>query len=236
MAKNKPKLDEILNPPAEVDPKAKGKAPAKGAQAEMNFDEAELEVTDKVDNNYLLGDALEEIIKINFEERASLRHPQTPNWLTVKMCLIGYPFAGKKEQAEMIRKKFNLDVFVMEALVQEAIDFSTQNPSAIEAPPKEEKKEGEDAERDELSDMAMSEDEDEEFNLMEDFRQCGAKMQELLLDGEEICDDLYVKVFVTKLRIQYPYKKPQTKQIEVKQQARRQVEINDRLRNIQNEL
>ena len=56
--------------------------------------------------------------------------------------------------------------------------------------------------------MAMSEDEDQEFNLMEEFRQCGVKMQELLLDGEEISDELYVKVFVTKLRIQYPYKSP----------------------------
>ena len=99
----------------------------------------------------------------------------------------------------MIRKKFNLDVFVMEALVQEAIDFAIANPDPIEAPAKEEEKG--DEEGDDLSDMAMSEDEDQEFNLMEDFRQCGMKMQELLLDGEEISDDLYVKVFVTKLRI-----------------------------------
>ena len=57
-------------------------------------------------------------------------------------------------------------------------------------------------------------------------------MQELLLDGEEISDDLYVKAFVTKLRMQYPYKDPKTKQQELKQQAKRQVEINERLRAI----
>lgn len=57
-------------------------------------------------------------------------------------------------------------------------------------------------------------------------------MQELLLDGEEISDDLYVKAFVTKLRMQYPYKDPKTKQKELKQQAKRQVEINERLRAI----
>jgi len=39
----------------------------------------------------------------------------------------------------MIRKKFNLDVFVMESLVQEAIDFAANNPDPIEAPSKEEK-------------------------------------------------------------------------------------------------
>ena len=31
VAKNKPKLEEILNPPAEIDPKAKKQQPAKGA-------------------------------------------------------------------------------------------------------------------------------------------------------------------------------------------------------------
>lgn len=173
---------------------------------------------------------------INFAERAKLKHPINPNWLTVKICLVGYPFSGKKEQAELIRKKYNLDVFVMEQLVQEAIEFAESNPQPIEAPQKEAEERKGDASDDELSDLLLSEDEAEEFNLQEDFRQCGAKMQELLLDGDEITDDLYVKVFVTKLRMQYPYKDPKTKQKEIKEQARRQVEINERLRAIQDEL
>ena len=65
--------------------------------------------------------------------------------------------------------------------------------------------------------MDMSEDEQQEFNLEEEFRQCGLQMQELLLDGQEITDDLYVKVFVTKLRMQYEYKDPASKQKEIKQ-------------------
>lgn len=59
VAKSKPKLDEILNPPADVDAKGKAKAPAKGAPAEVAFDEAELEISNAPDNNFLLGDALE---------------------------------------------------------------------------------------------------------------------------------------------------------------------------------
>ena len=233
VSKAKPKLDEILNPPAEVDAKGKAKAPAKGAPAEVTFDETELEVSDAPDNNFLLGDAIEQIIKINFAERARLKHPQNPNWLSVKICLAGYPFSGKKEQAERISKQYNLDIFVMEMLVQEAIDFSVANPNEIEGPkPKEvkveeveeEKKEEEEeqksasnheeggeaaaaaegsnkdeAEKEEnaaeevksavasqkeekgeekkeadgdetLSDICMSEDEDQEFNLQEEFR------------------------------------------------------------------
>ena len=113
----KPKLEEILNPPAEVDAKGKPKAAPKGAPAEVNFDEADLTISDSPQNNFLLGDALEQIIKINFDERAKLKHPQNPNWLNVKICLAGYPFAGKKEQAELIREKFNLDVYAMDVLV-----------------------------------------------------------------------------------------------------------------------
>ena len=48
-------------------------------------------------------------------------------------------------------------------------------------------------------------------------------MLELLLDGQEISDDLYVRVFLTKLRMQYEYKDPKTKQREIKNKAKRQV-------------
>lgn len=34
------------------------------------------------------------------------------------------------------------------------------------------------------------------------------EMEELLASGEEIIDDLYVKLFVTKLRMTYEYKDP----------------------------
>lgn len=54
----------------------------------------------------------------------------------------------------------------------------------------------------------ISQDEEIEFNLEEEFRQVGAAMQELLLEGEEISDLLYVRLFVVKLRMSYEYKTP----------------------------
>ena len=36
-------------------------------------------------------------------------------------------------------------------------------------------------------------------------------MQELLLNGEEITDALYIQVFVTNLRLKYAYKSPKQK-------------------------
>jgi hypothetical protein len=67
VSNNKPKLDEILSPPAEVDAKGKAKAPAKGNAAEVHFDAEDLLISDLPENNFLLGDALEQIIKINYE-------------------------------------------------------------------------------------------------------------------------------------------------------------------------
>lgn len=60
-----------MNPSVEADPKAKGKAVAKGGGGNPTegFEEGDLEVSDAPDNNFLLGDALEQIIKINFESR-----------------------------------------------------------------------------------------------------------------------------------------------------------------------
>lgn len=104
-------MEQVLNPPAEVVvPTGKGKATAKdkAAAETVSFEPADLELSSQAENNYLLGDALEQIIQINFEERARLRHPQTASWLPLKICLAGYPFAGKKTQATFIAKKFGL--------------------------------------------------------------------------------------------------------------------------------
>lgn len=115
----------------------------------------------------------------------------TPSWLNLKLCLVGYPFAGKKVQADLIKERFGLDTFQMEELVNEAIAFSEANSEPI--PPKE-KPEGAKLEEGEESteEEGLSEDEIKELNLEEDLRQCGATIQELLLNGEEITDELYI--------------------------------------------
>jgi len=59
VSKAKPELAEILAPPTELDAKGKPKAPPKGQAAEVVFEEAELEISNVPDNNFLLGDALE---------------------------------------------------------------------------------------------------------------------------------------------------------------------------------
>lgn len=119
VSSNKPKLEEIMNPVADADPKAKGKAPAKGGAGNPTegFEEGDFEVSDTPDNNLLLGDAIEQIIKINYEARTKNKVPRTPNHLQLKLCMIGYPFSGKKTQAKLIKEKYGIDVYDMGSLV-----------------------------------------------------------------------------------------------------------------------
>lgn len=56
------------------------------------------------------------------------------------------------------------------------------------------------------------------------------------MNGEEIHDEIYVKLFVHKLRTTYEYKCPVTRRREVQVKAKRQVEINSRMGDIAQDL
>jgi hypothetical protein len=60
-------------------------------------------------------------------------------------------------------------------------------------------------------------------------RKCGIIIRDTLLDGQEIPDELYVRLFVNKLRATYEYKTPLTKCQEIKAEAERLVTIYARL-------
>ena len=57
-----------------------------------------------------------------------------------------------------------------------------------------------------------------------------------MLDGEEISDELYVKMFVTKLRMDFVYKSPVKQRKDVRESAKRTIEIRKRLSDIEGEL
>lgn len=93
-------LADIINPKVEAAApvkggKAAGKAPA---QAEVVLEEADLELSDKPANNFLFGDVIDQLIKLHYPPRPDLKHPPTPNWLALKVCLAGYPHSWTREQ------------------------------------------------------------------------------------------------------------------------------------------
>jgi len=47
-------------------------------------------------NNYFVGDAIEQIINLNFEARGKQLRPKNPHYLNLKLCFVGYAFAGKR--------------------------------------------------------------------------------------------------------------------------------------------
>lgn len=175
VSENKINLAEIINPKVEAAAPVKGAKPAgkAPAQAETAFEEADLELTDTPMKNYIFGDVIDQLIKLYYPPRADLRHPATPNHLALKLCLIGYPFAGKKTQAQLIKQKFGLDVYCMDELVQEAIALKDpqfpQIPKPIE---------------DDGSDFAdLSQDECYEHDINTEYAEVGALIREQLLDG-----------------------------------------------------
>ena len=61
-------------------------------------------------------------------------------------------------------------------------------------------------------------------------------MQQCLYDGEEISDQLYVKLYVAKLRITYEYKDRATLKGEVSTDAKRELDLTRAVANLSEEL
>jgi len=230
VSENKINLADVLNPKVEVAAPAKGAKPAgkAPAQSDVVMDEADLEVADTPANNFIFGDVIDQLIKLHYPSRPDTKHPPTPNWLALKVCLVGYPFSGKKTQAALIKEKYGLDVFIMEELIQEAIEFNPeeQRLNSPSAP---------------IVDLGsydyadLSEDEVLDLNVNEEMAAIGKEIKEQLLNGEEISDALYVRLFITKLRVTYTYKCPITKRREAEVKAHRFVEITKRIGDIETE-
>ena len=57
-----------------------------------------------------------------------------PDFLNLKLCLVGYAFAGKKTQARKLKEEYGLEVFYLNDLVQEALAFYDPHPVEIILP------------------------------------------------------------------------------------------------------
>jgi len=75
-------------------------------------------------NNYYLGDLIELVIDLQHPiiENAKDKKKDIPNWLPLKLGLMGYAFSGKKTLAGLIKDKYNLEVISVEELIGECIE------------------------------------------------------------------------------------------------------------------
>lgn len=81
-----------------------------------------------------------------------------------------------------------------------------------------------------------SELEDQEYNAAEDFRLCGLKINELLKEGQEISDEVYVELYVAKLRLTYPHKTKRQLRQELAVKVEKQREIRRKIEPLEKEL
>lgn len=77
---------------------------------------------------------------------------------------------------------------------------------------------------------------DEELNPDEDFRRCGEQIQACLYAGKEIPDELYVALYVAKLRMTYEYKNKGTLKAAVLGDAKRELELTRAVANLREEV
>lgn len=77
---------------------------------------------------------------------------------------------------------------------------------------------------------------EEELNPQEDFRACGEQIQKCLFDGAEISDQLYVDLYVAKLRITYEYKDRLTLGDTITAAAEKELELEKSLGKLKEEL
>ena len=146
------------------------------------LDEADLEVADTAANNSIFGDVIDQLIRLHYPPRPDLKHPPTPNWLALKLCIVGYPFAGKKTQAQLIKEKYGLDVFNMEDLINEAMEYDPSKHCQEKAAKENEEDLGG------CNYEGLSEDEVLDHNVHEEFAAIGKEIREALCNGEEISD------------------------------------------------
>lgn len=67
-----------------------------------------------------------------------------------------------------------------------------------------------------------SEDKDSKYtdlSAKEDFRLCGQKIADLLKEGQEITDEIYVQLYVSKLRLTYPHKSKKQIRAEIRKKV-----------------
>ena len=97
----------------------------------INLEESEMQVNDTPENNYFVGDAVEQIINLNYEARGKQLRPKNPHYLNLKLCFVGYSFAGKRLQAMKLKEEYGLDTFTLSDLVEEALKFFQDHPEPI---------------------------------------------------------------------------------------------------------
>ena len=104
----------------------------KGAPAGTKVDDKEMEIHEALPKNTLLGDVVEQIIYLNYEDEKEIVKPEVPNHMPLKVSVIGQAFSGKKTQGNLISTKYNLIQYHPYELINEAISRAEEEREEVE--------------------------------------------------------------------------------------------------------
>eukprot|EP00742_Colponemidia_sp_Colp-10_P006325 GILJ01006779.1.p1 GENE.GILJ01006779.1~~GILJ01006779.1.p1 ORF type:complete len:1812 (+),score=440.28 GILJ01006779.1:171-5606(+) len=177
--------------------------------------------------DHRLGQIVADLIESTVPQPPPVSPPAIPDF-PLRVCLTGKPFSGKRTHAIRLAEKYNLKLVKFEDVIQEAMDATTNPPSAdvfmvsqttlTPAQPEDKKKMNRavsrsDKDKENTKDVAsvVVEPSPEEVakrakieHLIHELIDLGSEIVERLKSGEVLDDALHVRLFVNKIhRLKY---------------------------------
>ena len=92
----------------------------------------------ELQKNYLLGDCIEVVLDLKFSSNTSSDSALKPafEYVPIKACFSGKPFAGKKTQAKLLSDTLPLKIYSFDELAKKALDILEKLEIPVEAHPK----------------------------------------------------------------------------------------------------
>jgi hypothetical protein len=177
------------------DPKAKGNvytsAPSQEKRDEYKEEDQEnLEIFRENIRNHYLGDIIDILVDIKFQEDETSNIPFRKflfKHIPVKISLIGNDFSGKKSQAKILSENFPFKIYNMEELIQNALDLCNKYEFKNEV----------DVDLDDVIKSERLKQIANERNILSEkyarIKEIGGFIQTLLLNGDAIPDEIYVE-------------------------------------------
>lgn len=176
-----------------------------------------------VKNTYF-GDLIDILTEIRFDEPVDETEEQGNkladllnfsksifSYVPIKLCLIGRDFAGKKTQAKIISENFPIKIYQIENLVLEAIEMMSKYSDI-------------DNTRD-VEDFGIHKERKLDAEKFTSLRNLARSIQDCLLKGEAIPDEIYVDLIVEFIKIDFPKKSEEEILSEIIERVNKKEEI-----------
>ncbi|KRX04379.1 Calponin homology domain [Pseudocohnilembus persalinus] len=150
-----------------------------------------------IDNNDYLGNFLTEIVDNLHPKQEKTQIPQEiPNYLPLKLSMIGLPFSGKKTLANLLKQKYQLELIDPKQIIQQAHELAFP-------PPEDDKNKKKGAKKD-TKKKGNAKDQEEEKPVNPELIELGQKVHEFIENNLEIPDEFQVQAAIIQIKELFP--------------------------------